>query len=438
MGNYAVLKVDDLELAWTRKYVDPTILVMFHESERRVQTLAAPPDDEDDLGPWISLRYEAPLSVVRDRLDLMGITLRYAEEAFSRAVRDEISTLESRAQERTWQSSGLIEILQERRKFYEGMTLERWIECFNAIREYDIRTIPRESKAFEALPDEIKFMLGRGFEDSLGFPVHDFRVLIRAICEVHDPSNYLVYDLGDLVAGEYVDVDEPLVVWAERELADENLLNQKIILLTEGSSDKIALEGAVRLLYPHIAHYFSFMDFEGARVQGGAGALVSVVKAFIGAGVANRIIALFDNDTAARAALRGLGSISIPSHVRILRYPELELARRYPTVGPSGVVELDINGLAGSIELYFGEDVLRNEEGTLTPVQWRGYDESLRQYHGELMNKRELQRRYREKLQAALDNPSLVKHQDWSGMRLVIDSIRKAFHDSRLYLEDVT
>ena len=32
-----------------------------------------------------------------------------------------------------------------------------------------------------------------------------------------------------------------------------------------------------------LADYFSFMDFEGVRIGGGAGSLVNIVKAFAGA-----------------------------------------------------------------------------------------------------------------------------------------------------------
>ena len=61
----------------------------------------------------------------------------------------------------------------------------------------------------------------------------------------------------------------------------------------------------MQLLYPHLADYFTFMDFEGARVGGGAGNLANIVKAFAGAGIVNKIIAIFDNDTAGEAAIQG-------------------------------------------------------------------------------------------------------------------------------------
>jgi hypothetical protein len=118
------------------------------------------------------------------------------------------------------------------------------------------------------------------------------------------------------------------------------------------------------VLAPHLVDYFAFFDFEGSNAEGGAGALVRMIRAFAGAGIRNRTIAVFDNDTAARAALSSLRNARLPKNLRILRLPPVPLGKRYPTVGPSGRVAANINGRAGSIELYFGEDVLRRGDGT--------------------------------------------------------------------------
>jgi hypothetical protein len=76
--------------------------------------------------------------------------------------------------------------------------------------------------------------------------------------------------------------------------AEEYQSSAKIILLTEGKSDTAILSAALDLLYPHLAGYYSFMEFDALRVGGGAGNLANLVKAFAGAGIANRTIALFD------------------------------------------------------------------------------------------------------------------------------------------------
>jgi hypothetical protein len=86
-----------------------------------------------------------------------------------------------------------------------------------------------------------------------------------------------------------------------------------------------------------------------------------LVKAFLATGITNRVIALFDNDTAAQEARRALANVSIPENIAVLAYPALDLLRDYPTLGPGGLTSLDVNGLAASIELYLGKDVLLGE-----------------------------------------------------------------------------
>lgn len=126
--------------------------------------------------------------------------------------------------------------------------------------------------------------------------------------------------------------------------------------------------------YPHLADYFGFMDFEGVRIGGGAGSLVNIVKAFGGAGIVNRTVALFDNDTAARAALAGLRSIRLPSNIVVKHLPRLVELESYPTIGPTGLALMNVNDVAGGLELYLGSDVLTEPSGTPMPVQWTGYD----------------------------------------------------------------
>jgi hypothetical protein len=89
---------------------------------------------------------------------------------------------------------------------------------------------------------------------------------------------------------------------------------------------------------------------------------------------------------------------------------------------------MDVNGLAGSIELYYGSDVLRMPDGAFAPVQWRGYVEALGEYQGQVMHKAALQKRFAAKLAACLDDPSLAHRYDWSGLDAILGRMRTAFH----------
>ena len=120
--------------------------------------------------------------------------------------------------------------------------------------------------------------------------------------------------------------------------------------------------------------------------------------------------------------------IDIPSTIKLLHYPNIEICNDYPTLGPSGLTKLNINGLAGSIEVYLGRDVLEID-GELTPVQWKGYENSLKQYQGEVIDKGAVQKRYLEKLRDCQNEPTTILESDWEGIRAIFKSIFSCFEE---------
>ena len=135
-------------------------------------------------------------------------------------------------------------------------------------------------------------------------------------------DSLVVQDITDLVGSGYYDEKDPVCDLALKNLKGDYPANSKIIILTEGTTDTDVLEPSLKLLYPHLCEYYSFMDF-GLKPQGGAGHLMNIVKSFAGAGIENKIIALFDNDTAAHSTVKSLKKIDIPSNIRIAHYPNM-------------------------------------------------------------------------------------------------------------------
>ena len=434
MSSYAILRLGEAELSYSRNEPDPSILVIFCESDRRGDPIPGP---EEDIPKELRVEYAAPLGVICDRLDLMGTTLAEAEAEFARGLAERIEEerkSEAFLREVIGDKGGIPfmrRALEEERQALATLTFAEWFDAFRQIvagtvnLDYDLHD---ESQL--AAPPLLRYMLRDRFGHSFGFPSVDYRCFLRVVAELEDLDLELVYDLSELVQGGWLQGDDAILPWARWSLGEAFALDRPIIVLTEGSSDRRFVSESMRLLFPHLHDYFAFMDFDEVRLKGGAGTLVATVKAFAAARIANRVIALFDNDTAARVALRGLDDVDLPRNIRILRCPDLPLARDYPTIGPTGVSHLDVNGLAGALELYFGEDVLREPSGELSPIQWRGFDETLGLYHGELLRKRELQKRFAKKLARCQDGTDEVSDGDWEGMRIVLDSIRTAFHDS--------
>jgi len=152
-----------------------------------------------------------------------------------------------------------------------------------------------------------------------------------------------------------------------------------------------------------------------------------MVKGLAGVGIGNRVIAVFDNDTAGAIQADEVRRLKLPENFRILTLPDIKLARRYPTLGPKRrTPQPTSNGSACSIELYLGSyDALTGEDGKLVPVQWKGYEAKLRRYQGELVDKKAAEQRFLN----ALDTPGKLDDANLEAIHTVLNMIFTAFAD---------
>lgn len=137
-------------------------------------------------------------------------------------------------------------------------------------------------------------------------------------------------------------------------------------------------------------------------MQGSTNYLTHYLKAFIAAGIRNRIIALYDNDSAGLSEIKVLKNIPIPSNVRIMHLPDLEMCLHYPTIGPGGSSIDNINGRACSIEMFLGKDILK-KSGEYEPVRWKSYIDKVDAYQGEIVSKSEVLKQFKLKVKRSQD-----------------------------------
>ena len=80
---------------------------------------------------------------------------------------------------------------------------------------------------------------------------------------------------------------------------------------------------------------------------------------------------------------------------------------------------MNVYELACGIEMYLGEDMLI-DDGALIPIQWKGYNDKMQQYQGQVSKKEFVQTKFREKLKAGNGVNSVE-------MAQLLDVILKAF-----------
>jgi hypothetical protein len=430
MGSYAECWLESLYVGSTKNDYDPTLIELFRSADKRTKRVAIKElpkplrggiDSVDNADEEIDVvYYTSPVLSVRDRLDLKGYTLEAAKLAFNRRIQVE---MQRHLEEEVLQ--GMEEFHQNRARLLATLDADQWLATLRHIKESDIGLPQWATSEFGQESSHEEFMLRN---DWYGFPGVDLNIPLRLALEVCAKSDSFIYDLTDLVSAGYFNKDEDFVALASGLVANEHASHSKIIILTEGRSDGWILSESLKLLYPHLCDYFTFMDFESAKVEGGVSHLARIVKSFAGAGIANKVIAVFDNDAAGEDAIRSLRTINLPGNLSVVKLPDLDMLRDYPTIGPSGASCMNINGSAASIELYLGVDVL-SENGKLLPIQWSSYNYAVEKYQGEVLEKSKIHQRFKEKLLHQKNSHNLMEDRNWSGMCAIMASIFSAFHD---------
>lgn len=256
---------------------------------------------------------------------------------------------------------------------------------------------------------------------SWGYIWGEERNQLRYLVDRLPDEHPVAFDLREVIHRGYVEASETLCTDARAEEITEASGTMPTIVLTEGSSDASILDKALEILRPDLVGFLTFMDYSH-KPDGGVGAVTNGLKAFSAAGIGNRIIGLYDNDTAGRQGLLSLQKSPLRPHMRGTVLPELELARSYPTYGPDGLSRTDINGRAVSVELFLGRDVL-TIDGELSPVQWTQYVKPMNSYQGEISQKDVIQGRFYSKAKAFNAASKHEKRDDWQDLEHLIDYI---------------
>ena len=103
MGSYAKLRLGSFHIGSTKDGIDPSIMTLFRESDKRVvEATSAHLELQhsfsvDELGDNDSItivQYACSTTTARDRLELMGFTRELAEAGFYQGLKTEITRYE--------------------------------------------------------------------------------------------------------------------------------------------------------------------------------------------------------------------------------------------------------------------------------------------------------------------------------------------------------
>lgn len=394
MGANGWVSFGGCEILGFRNQVSNESCLLFQESDR----VYVPGNglDGDDWEPE-SFRYETTVLVAKARLGLMGFSSERARQLFSNGLDIEIRG--ERLAYASFPPDADPESKAEAADYLaalESYNFTNWQKCAVYLLKHKPSDLQHcvhvDLEDIYCRPDlRPKYLRHiRLFENfAWGIPgFQDIRQAYAGLIEVFRDTDPVVLDCSDLVNQNKLDEDFPVVTngWSQLRLGLAH--NEPVVLLTEGSTDAALLSQSLSLLFGEFRDRFQFLDFSAINLKGGASSLVDQLKAFAAAGFRNRILAIVDNDAVGRDALRMIQTLKLPRNFGAMRLPDIELAGDYPTIGPQGRVNADVNGQAVSIEMFAGKRLLFDSENLeLSPVVWRGYVEGVKAYQGELRDK---------------------------------------------------
>lgn len=334
---------------------------------------------ENDKGTFIFNGYRQTVGVCRQRLEIFGMTIQKAKKDFSSAKK--------------------IALEEE---FY-GFPLSKI--TFNQYLEEISNIIKNKEIHYDQLFTNLRDSLIAG---ELGFFGQSLQSQLYSILNVVPEDAVVEYDLTDVIYGGWVKEKEAKLINIE-----------KILVLTEGKTDVEFISAALKKLYPYLYLYYHFIDFDEYKVESNASALVKLVISLAASNIKHPIIVLFDNDTTGIMEMTKLKSVQLGDNFKVLKLPDIQVAKKYPTIGPTGIKKMNVNGLACGIEMYLSQDTLK-KDGQFIPVHWKAYNEKEKKYQGAISEKGLIHDNFRQMLKSNSNS-------DFSNLDLVLKVIFKAF-----------
>ena len=390
MGSYAGLSIGGKALIWWKNGLSPIATSLFTKDDVlrgsgqagvdliEQYRLEQYRDDYtvEDLN-WEIVLAVIDIATLRQRLSIYG----YNQETFDTAITELI----------TQQQEMLTDADHDMKAHYK-----KEIETLCKIRDNSLPLRHIDHKLLEDLE------------------IYDELMAIWIVLQNDDikDDDVAIIDLDDLAEGGWLD-DEFSNTDSTYMIPEGRFTPEVPIIITEGVSDERFLRESLAVIYPKLVNNIRFLD-STFRPERSASSAIKMIKSFASAGISNRTLVVLDNDAAASDAIKDLPT-KMPNNIKVIQYPDLKWLENYPTIGPQGEVFMDVNGLAGSIEMYLGKDVLLDDGGNLTRVQWRGYMDRVKKYQGSLVNKGDVQSRFDAKDKNVLEQ--------WQDLKSVWDFI---------------
>lgn len=215
----------------------------------------------------------------------------------------------------------------------------------------------------------------------------------------------LIWRVSDIVENGWI---------LEKDIIPQLTTKDKILVVTEGSSDTDIIQKCINLLYNDISDFFEFIDMEHNYPFTGTGNLKNFIKGLSKISILNNILVILDNDTAGLAVYNDIKEINLPKNLKVIKLPNYVDFDNFKCKGPQGDSLENINGKAVSIECFLDHNLIDED----IYVRWTGFNDKLTQYQGNIEPKN---------LLLKLFHKHCNQEYDFSKMKYLIDYILESW-----------
>lgn len=443
MSECAVLKIRNLDLFEFGNYLQGDIVRLFF-SKKDYTCIPQYYDDprDEDAEPYTKHVYKTTVERVKQRLDALGYSLFQFEKEFER-LKNEALYYDAFLSHLHVDS----DLFEDKAKgrFEKYVSFKKWCNSMNKIVTYElaqgkiwthsndnIEDIGISTECDKVIYYSLKKDNNEAFYGIKLEQIHPGYV-VRLVLESCTPSDEIELDFSNL--DNWAEDCIPKAIAASE-------IDEKIIVLVEGTSDKSILEFALEKFYPHLSDLFYFMDFEEENAtngkkhkrDGGTSFLIKNLHLFFYSRLKARFIAIFDNDAEGYKSWCELDDArKWPDNFRILQYPDNTLFTSYPTILPNGTIcDDNITKKACSIELYLPNSIIQ-DNNTYYPIEWESRikinhnNTSDYKYQGVISQKDRIKKEVFELIADIKENNAAFVESDWERTKQIIDSIVFAF-----------
>ncbi len=253
------------------------------------------------------------LSLVRDRLELLGYTMAFAKEEFSwlpygGTFNDELFSFEVLAGALTAMDPDRVAPIYAEKRGYRFFKNEIATRLGLKLQHY----------ARGCSPTDLSSIMERYSAGSI----------LRILAE--KPANHarcLVWNTHDVHGRQFATFNR------KKPLSQTD----RFLVVTEGSSDAHILSHALKLLMPHVADFFYFVNMDSGYPFSGTGNLHRFTQGLVGISIENKVVVLYDNDAEGLANFQRTVALARPDNMAVLRLPDLpDRQAAFETIGPHG------------------------------------------------------------------------------------------------------